>query len=445
MRIATDLRDSCLVGDCRTVLKQLIEEGLKVQICVTSPPYWGLRDYGGVGQIGLERTPDEYVAVLVEVFRLVRDLLADDGTLWLNLGDCYATGADMVGQCPGGGIQGERWKALRPSLPQDCSGQGYRGTRTAHNSGKNAYALGEGGFTQPNRLPLAGLKPKDLVGIPWRVAFALQAAGWYLRSDIIWHKPNPMPESVRDRPTKAHEYLFLLSKSERYYYDAEAIREPYALDSLARVQRGRSDKHKYADGGPGDQTLARDIRKACTSALGRNRRSVWSIGSEPFSEAHFATFPRRLVEPCILAGTSERGHCPECGARWQRPSTRLRTGVVEREFVPQHDVSPAKPVLSPPEVAKDEGPLDASNSWQGSPRGRTRTRTIVWEPTCSCGAHPIPDVVLDPFLGSGTTAEVAQRLGRHWFGIELNPDYTAMQERRTAQRALALRQTGGPR
>ncbi len=204
--------DTCLIGDCRKVMRRLIEAGLRVQMCVTSPPYWGLRDYGCVGQIGLERTPNEYVAVLVEVFRLVRDLLADDGTLWLNLGDCYATGAGRVGQCPGGGMQGEHWK-------------GYHGTHTAGNSGKHAYLLGNGGFTQPNRLPLPGLKPKDLIGIPWRVAFALQADEWFLRSDIIWHKPNCMPESVKDRPTRAHEYLFLFSKSERYYYDHKAIRE----------------------------------------------------------------------------------------------------------------------------------------------------------------------------------------------------------------------------
>ncbi len=507
--------DTCLIGDCRNVMQRVIEAGLRVQMCVTSPPYWGLRDYGrcscatrrhgsadllawdgaerrgfsgqssvadarcaqapdpacllcgGTGrsagmkrQIGLEPTPEEYVATMVKVFRQVKELLVEDGTLWLNLGDSYATGAGKVGESPGGGEQGERFK-------------GYRGTRTAHNSGKNAYALGEGGFTQPNRLPLPGLKPKDLIGIPWRVAFALQAAGWYLRSDIIWHKPNPMPESVRDRPTKAHEYIFLFSKSPRYFYNAEAIKERAQPDTLSRYLRGRSNHHKWANGGPGNQTLARsldqmavkmseqlgpareirDDRKALHGptysrhrfsipggqALSeptgtRNRRSVWSISSEPFSDAHFATFPRRLVEPCILAGTSERGHCPECGTRWQR--------LVEREFVPQQDVSRFRGVRG----AGDQKPLDACNSWQGSPRGSTRTRTIVWEPSCSCGADPVPDVVLDPFLGSGTTAEVAQRLGRHWLGIELNPDYTAMQERRTAQRALALqRQTEGLR
>lgn len=194
--------DTCFVGDVRDGLRAFIAGGIRAQTCVTSPPYWGLRDYGVAGQIGLEPTPEQFVATMVDVFRLVRDALADDGTLWLNLGDSYATGAGRVGNAPGGGAQGERW-------------------RGGH-EGKHGQV---GPMTQPNRLPIAGLKPKDLIGIPWRVALALQADGWYLRSDIIWHKPNPMPESIKDRPTKAHEYLFLLAKSERYFYDAEAIKE----------------------------------------------------------------------------------------------------------------------------------------------------------------------------------------------------------------------------
>ncbi|MGH8653511.1 MAG: DNA-methyltransferase [Gammaproteobacteria bacterium] len=440
MRIATDLRDSCLVGDCRTVLKQLIEEGLKVQMCVTSPPYWGLRDYGCEGQIGLERTPDEYVAVLVEVFRLVRDLLADDGTLWLNLGDCYATGAGMVGQCPGGGIQGERWKALRPSLPQDCSGQGYRGTHTAHNSGKNAYALGEGGFTQPNRLPLPGLKPKDLVGIPWREAFALQADSWTLRSDIIWHKPNPMPESVRDRPTRAHEYLFLLSKSERYYYDAEAIRE------------------------------------LCDGAIGHNRRSVWTIATESNSDPHFATFPQKLIEPCVLAGSLVIGaHEPEDmiltptgdGERHDDPSLITGRAGMNR---PRRAIESTRAMSRAEQAAYAEQLRASTHRSEMMDEAGGETTFAHYLRTDRNGARVIPPVlltrwidrgwlnrieiaprtaaphrstVLDPFLGSGTTAEVAQRLRRRWLGIDLNPGYTAMQQRRTAQRTLALqRQTG---
>src|SRR5262245_47420632 len=190
-----------LRGDCREVLRTLPAES--VNCVVTSPPYWGLRDYGVAGQIGLEETYSDYIDKMVGVFEAVRRILRKDGTVWLNLGDSYATGAGAVGECPGGGEQGARWRG---------------------DGSKRDYGLGP--MTQPNRMPQAGLKPKDLTGIPWRVAFALQADGWYLRQDIIWSKPNPMPESVRDRCTKAHEYLFLLSKSERYYYDAEAIAEP---------------------------------------------------------------------------------------------------------------------------------------------------------------------------------------------------------------------------
>lgn len=302
-------------GDCREVMRYLIAEEVQVQCCVTSPPYWGLRNYGVAGQLGLEPTLTEFVANMVEVFSLVRELLADDGTLWLNLGDSYAGAA--------GGAQGKT---------------GDRASRTF-----TAKSITKQG---------AGLKPKDLCGIPWRVAFALQEAGWYLRQDIVWHKPNPMPESVRDRCTKAHEYLFLLAKSERYYYDADAIKEqstyagpngsqlsPYAQGFGRRSkaeEQARQDKHRE----PGELT--------------RNKRSVWTIATQPFAEAHFATFPQALVEPCILAGS--------------RPG----------------------------------------------------------------------DIVFDPFLGSGTTAQGAQRLGRWWIGIELNPDYLPMQDKRTAQAALTL-------
>ncbi len=226
---------SLLHGDCREVLKTLPDGS--VQCCVTSPPYWGLRDYGVEAQIGLERTPEAYVAALVEVFREVRRVLSDDGVVWLNLGDSYATGGGSVRHAPGGGDQGERFV--------------------------RAGMIG----TQPNRMKLDGFKPKDLIGIPWRVAFALQADGWWLRSDVIWSKPNPMPESVTDRPTKAHEYVFLLAKSERYYYDAQAIAEP------------------------------------STHAATRNRRTVWRVPTQPYPGSHFAVMPEALAEPCILAGS----------------------------------------------------------------------------------------------------------------------------------------------
>jgi len=278
-----------LAGDCRETLKTLPAES--VQTCVTSPPYFGLRDYGHAAQIGLEETPDEYVAQLVAVFREVRRVLRDDGTLWLNLGDSYAN---------------------------DGKWGGYSG-------GKHTKALhGDTGVGRERRT--TGLKPKDLIGIPWRVAFALQADGWWLRQDIIWHKPNPMPESIKDRCTKAHEYVFLLSKSASYFYDAKAVQE------------------KATGKPPGNKT-----HKAADE---RNRRSVWTIGSKPYAGAHFATMPPELAALCIQAGS--------------------RVG----------------------------------------------------------------DTVLDPFLGSGTTGEVAEALGRRWVGCELNPAYVKQAEARTAQVGL---------
>jgi DNA modification methylase len=255
-------------GDCRDTMRDLIAQGVKVQMCVTSPPYFGLRDYGHSGQLGLEATPAEFVAAMVEVFGLVRELLADDGVLWLNLGDSYA-GAGYSNHANTGGAQ-------------------------RADGGKQRHLSG------------TGLKPKDLIGIPWRVAFALQAAGWYLRQDIIWHKPNPMPESVTDRCTKAHEYMFLLSKSERYYFDSAALREPVSEATLAdgRQERGtRGTKGEYAavDGNCG---FAADGL--------RNKRSVWTVNTAPYSGAHFATFPPALIEPCILAGSRSGDTVLDC-------------------------------------------------------------------------------------------------------------------------------------
>lgn len=250
-----------LRGDCRDVLGGPPDGS--VNCCVTSPPYFGLRDYGVEGQLGLEPTPDEFVSAMVEVFREVRRVLRDDGTLWLNLGDSYANDGKW------GGSTG----------------------------GKHASALhGNSGIGR--RLLTTGLKPKDLIGIPWRVAFALQADGWYLRQDIIWHKPNPMPESVTDRCTKAHEYIFLFAKSERYYFDADAIKEQ-AVSNHASGNgfKGRQGGaiHMPMSGGAGtaDQWLPGGMR---------NRRSVWTVSTKPFKGAHFATFPPDLIDPCVLAG-----------------------------------------------------------------------------------------------------------------------------------------------
>jgi DNA modification methylase len=326
--------NKCHIGDCRTLLRDFVTAGVRAQMCVTSPPYFGLRDYGHPGQLGLEPTPTAFVEQLVAVFAAVRDVLADDGTVWLNLGDSYA------GSWGAQGRQGATGQMANRSVIS--ARQIAAHPKKQKNTGSVAH--------------LEGLKAKDLIGIPWRVAFALQADGWYLRSDIIWNKPNPMPESIEDRPTKCHEYLFLLSKSERYFYDYEASKE------LADPQY--AGRYNYAFGGNKSEKMTAEEAQGAgsrTHPIGereydgkRNRRTVWTIPTASFDGAHFATFPPALVEPCILAGS--------------------RTG----------------------------------------------------------------DVVLDPFMGSGTTAQVAEHLGRQWIGCELNADYVPLQQRRIAQRAMAL-------
>ena len=276
-----------LCGDTLSRLSDLPDES--VRCCVTSPPYWWLRDYGVAGQIGREKSPEEYVEKLVEVFREVGRVLRNDGTLWLNLGDSYAAN---------GGAHGGR--------SDNQSGVGAKRTHDA------------GAGDQGARRAPSGLKPKDLVGIPWRVAFALQADGWWLRSDIIWHKPNPMPESVTDRPTRAHEYLFLLAKSERYYYDSAAVAERAVATNdhdatgqgwQAPGQSPQTGSRKSDKQGEGSRRYAgfnaRWEAKEQTGQVSRtrNRRSVWTIPPQPFRGAHFAVFPEKLVEPCILAGS----------------------------------------------------------------------------------------------------------------------------------------------
>jgi DNA modification methylase len=263
------------VGDCREILRTLNDRS--VHCCVTSPPYFGLRDYGHGGQIGLEPTPDAFVAELVAVFREVRRVLRDDGTLWLNLGDSYVS--------VGNGAQGVGGPMATRRVAQ------VRDRKAVHSS-----------VERPPSVP--GLPAKNLIGIPWRVAFALQSDGWYLRQDIIWHKPNPMPESVRDRCTKAHEYVFLLSKSERYHYDAGAISE------ASQDPRGPGNIGPVAQP-PGERSGENANTRGSLHKIGareyRNRRSVWTVATQPFSGAHFATFPPELIEPCIKAG------CPADG------------------------------------------------------------------------------------------------------------------------------------
>lgn len=390
-------------GDCRDILREL-PAGM-VQTCVTSPPYFGLRDYGHDGQIGLEPTPDEFVAALVDVFREVRRVLRDDGTVWLNLGDSY---------------------------------NAYNGNRGAA-AGLNAPADGQ--RNAPERgLTWGGAKPKDLLGIPWMVAFALRADGWYLRSDIIWAKPNPMPESVTDRPTKAHEYVFLLSKGPRYFFDADAIREPHADDWHARASTWRNGEAKQQQRGDTYHPYgeARPFENPPNPA-GRNRRTVWHvpedvwgqflawlgsqpegsivdlwrIATQPFSGVHFATFPTKLVEPCILAGTSPKA-CGECGAPWRRVS---KTSIDEHR-------PPARQNIYEPQVTQNG---DGTNARGSKTWGHyLKTETLGWEPSCAHNDDTGRCVVLDPFAGSGTTGVVAGQLGRDFIGCELSPDYAQM-------------------
>jgi DNA modification methylase len=422
-----------LHGDCRDVLRTLPDES--VHMVVTSPPYFGLRDYGtaawdggdpacdhkqgrngsgradgivdergqrnrdGVGsmggdcgkcgarridrQIGLEPTPDAYVAELVGVFREVRRVMRRDATCWLNLGDSYAGGG---GFC-----------ATAPSTATSKSGK-----------------YGSAGAAMKSVGKVAGLKPKDFIGIPWAVAFALRADGWYLRSDIIWAKSNPMPESVTDRPTKAHEYLFLLSKSGRYYYDAEAIADDaQTVAGATWAERkaagaiagniGSSETYQrgvHGNGSAGSNLTRQDGR--------RNKRSVWTVATQPFSEAHFATFPPDLIEPCIKAGTSEKGCCAKCGAPWKR------------------DVERTAMVIDRSERTHEKGRTRASGTMLEPPK----STTLGWSPSCSCDAGVVPCTVLDCFGGAGTTALVADRLQRSAILIELNESYSEMAKRR---------------
>ena len=295
------MKDTILFGDARETLSAFID---KARMCVTSPPYYGLRNYGDEEkQIGQEETPEEYISNLVEVFREVRKVLTDDGTLWVNIGDSYYNYRPGKGQA----LNKQTVASNDQDLPQKCARRGNK---------------------------LDGLKEKDLIGIPWMLAFALRADGWYLRQDIIWHKPNPMPESVRDRCTKAHEYMFLLSKNKKYYYDNEAIKEP-AKDWGTR-DRTKGKYHNQGSGLQPHSGLTKSYPK-------KNKRSVWSISPRPYKGAHFAVFPPELIEPCILAGS--------------KPG----------------------------------------------------------------------DIILDPFMGSGTTAMVAKKLSRYYLGCELHREYDSLQ------------------
>jgi DNA modification methylase len=376
-----------LQGDCLDILPTL-PAGI-VQTCVTSPPYYGLRDYGVDGQIGLEQTPDEYIARLVAVFREVRRVLKDDGTLWLNLGDSYASST----KGSGGG-----W-ALDP--------KNYTSKSAAY--GARNFNMGDA-------------KPKDLLMIPARVAIALQADGWYIRSEIIWHKPNPMPESVKDRPTKSHEMIYLLAKSARYFYDADAVREPHVStpERYAREKERYKERGKYlavTQGGK-DTVFSNEL-----NPLGRNRRDVWTVATRPYKGAHFATFPPALIEPCILAGSSEKGQCPKCGKAWVR--------VVDTPKYPKE--MRARPGDNGVKIGYGHKTVNTTGGGQKMQNWREENPPITtgWQPTCACDAgDPVPQIVLDPFNGSGTTGAVAVQHGRDYIGIELNAEYIELAKKR---------------
>ena len=402
------------LGDAREVMVDLPAES--VDCVVTSPPYWGLRDFGvpatvwggdpacrhrwsrlqrgrrkdllpsdsttrrarvglsdrqdaaatnggrfcldcdaWLGSLGLEPMPQMFVAHLVELFRDVRRLLKPTGVVWLNLGDTFFQAA-------------------------------------MSRAGASDHAL----------------KPKDLVGVPWRAALALQADGWFLRSDIVWHKPNPIPQPANDRPARAHEFLFLLTREPHYYYDAEAVREPAVTKGRVDSQRMASSASKYANlRDPWARSAVAYARRRAPVSTDRHLRSVWTVPTQPFVGSHTATFPTRLVEPCVLAGSSAAGCCSRCGRPWER--------VLEISY---------EPLSRRREGRKDPRIFDLEL------RQVRRARTIGWRPTCDCGAEVTPAVVLDPFAGTGTTLKVAREHGRHAIGIELNPEYVDLIKRR---------------
>lgn len=400
-----------LEGDCREVLATLPERS--VHCVVTSPPYWAQRVYSGVDAakgIGNEPTPEAWCANLVDVFRAVKRVLRDDGTLWINCGDKYAGSGGAGGDYNEGGLKAE------------ANGTGPEKSRIKDLNTKQATNSASDGVPRP--LP-TGYKPKDLIGLPWMLAFALRADGWYLRSEIIWHKLSPMPESVTDRPTRAHEQIFLLSKSPRYFYDAEAVREEYVTDSNMRNRAAES----YTNGtglrplSPGDREW--------NSKSGRNLRDVWTLAPLPFSASkieaysgpaaadHFAVFPPSLPERCIKAGTSECGVCGDCGAPWVRQVEKGLTahdGQTESAY-PKGTMANRMSLLR--QAARERGGEYVNGN-----------KTTGWAASCECKAQIVAATVLDPFCGSGTTLMVADRLERHAIGVELSPQYAKLARQR---------------
>jgi DNA modification methylase len=357
------------LGDVHEVLRSFPAD--YVQTVITSPPYWGLRNYSaGSQEIGSEPTFEQHVDTILDVMAEVKRVLRPDGTVWFNYGDRYNT----------------------------------------HNSGERGK-----GIVSVHRETRDDWKNGDLIGMPWEIAFALRdQGGWILRSDIVWHKNNPMPESITDRPTRAHEFLFLLAKNRKYFYDHEAIKEPYAEVTKAEAKidyHGQDTKDYSGAGAQSPSSSKRRILESIKNGTGRNKRDVWQIPVQPYKGGHFATFPEALVEPCVLAGSSGGGQCRACGSPYRR--------VVEREPIP--DEIKRKFEDARAKTARDTGRTDGHTNYK--PNFRRATRTTGWEPGCECGAGVEPQIVLDPFLGSGRAGIVARRLGRSFIGSELNEDY----------------------
>jgi DNA modification methylase len=398
-------------GDVRDVLKQLPEN--LVHTVVTSPPYYGLRDYGVEGQIGLEESPTHFINQMRNVFGEVRRVMRKDATLWLNLGDSYAGGKGQSGS----------------------SGAENQETRNTNNESLNKgyQTLGGKKQTKPTDdlkvLRAEGLKPKDLMLIPHRVAIALQEDGFWVRQDIVWNKPNPMPESVTDRCTKAHEYIFLMSKSASYFYDADAVKEPAAYDGRKDlIMKGSA---KYSNGF--DANTPANVATQSLAVKGherwkadengdymRNRRSVWSITSQPYADAHFATFPTELPRICVSAGTSEKGCCSICGSQLERirkPSEEYAQHLGKSVHSHENDLAVGMRV---------------------SKKVNAEYATVGWTSSCECQSETEPSIVLDPFAGAGTTLIVARELGRKSIGIELNPKYCELIVKRIHENGMPL-------
>lgn len=374
-----------------------------VSMVVTSPPYFGLRNYQVADQIGLEATPEEFISAMVAVFREVWRVLHPSGTVWLNLGDSYAGSGGAGGDYAEGGL-----KAGQPK---------YKSSMKIDRGKRNSKRWGGG------NVPVTGnYKPKDLMMIPARVALALQADGWWLRSDIIWSKPNPMPESVTDRPTKSHEHIFLLTKRARYFFDKDAIGEAASPDNSTRNR----DTTKL-NNTPGRSYMA---ELKTNQYLTRNRRDVWVIPTHGYPGSHFATFPPELSRICIKAGSSKKGNCPNCKSPWER--------MVEKKFEQQNGLTITAAIRG----AGNQKPMDESSGWDGVPRGSSKIKTIGWKPTCKC-YYPnfsewktVPAIVLDPFGGAATTALVARELGCNSVMLDLSAEYIKLQKERLGITAL---------